>query len=61
MTYKIYPNSTPEFRMLHKADGTIAMQVRYINASVGYKGKWIDVKTETENDQSNISETSSHL
>jgi len=61
MTYGIYPNSTPEFCMVHKADGTMAMQVRYINTSMGYVGKWLDVKTEKENDQSNISETSSHL
>jgi hypothetical protein len=45
----IYPNSTPEFRMFQKADGTMVMQVRYINASVGYVGKWMDVKTEKEN------------
>ena len=44
MTYGIYPNSTPEFRMLQKEDGTMAMQVRYINASVGYTGKWMVVK-----------------
>jgi hypothetical protein len=49
MTYRIYPNSTPEFRMVHKADGTMVMQVRYINAPMGYTGKWMDVKTETEN------------
>jgi hypothetical protein len=48
MTYGIYPNSTPEFRMVHKADGTMAMQVRYINSPIGYTGKWMDVKTETE-------------
>lgn len=49
MTYEIYPNSTPEFRMLQKEDGTMAMQVRYINAPTGYTGKWMDVKTEKEN------------
>ena len=49
MTYGVYPNSTPEFRMFQKADGTTVMQVRYINASVGYVGKWLDVKTEQEN------------
>ena len=48
MTYGIYPNSTPEFRMVHKADGTMVMQVRYINAPMGYTGKWQDVKTEKE-------------
>jgi hypothetical protein len=61
MTYGVYPNSTPEFRMVHKADGTMAMQVRYINASMGYTGKWMDVKTETENDKTSQPETSSHV
>ena len=49
MTYGIYPNSTPEFRMFQKADGTIEMQVRYLNASMNYTGKWMPVKTEKEN------------
>ena len=53
MTYGIYPNSSPEFRMIHKADGTTAMQVRYINSAMGYTGKWMDVKTEKENDKTN--------
>jgi hypothetical protein len=48
MTYKIYPNSTPEFRTLQKSDGTMEMQVRYINAPMGYVGKWMLVKTEQE-------------
>jgi hypothetical protein len=48
MTYDIYPNSTPEFRMFQKTDGTIEMQVRYINSVVGYTGKWMPVKTEKE-------------
>ena len=34
MTYDIYPNSTPEFRIFQKADGTMEMQVRYLNASM---------------------------
>jgi len=51
MTYGIYPNSTPEFRMFQKADGTIEMQVRYLNASMNYTGKWMQVKTEKENAQ----------
>lgn len=45
---QIYPGSVPEFRMLQKADGQMEMQVRYINAVVGYTGKWHAVKTETE-------------
>lgn len=61
MTYGVYPNSTPEFRMVHKADGTMAMQVRYINASMGYMGKWMDVKTETENGTSSSTNAPSHV
>lgn len=53
MTYGIYPNSTPEFRMFQKADGTMEMQVRYINAPMNYTGKWMPVKTEQENDTNN--------
>ena len=45
---QIYPGSVPEFRTLQKNDGTIAMQVRYINAPMGYTSKWMDVKTEKE-------------
>ena len=51
MTYDIYPNSTPEFRIFQKADGTMEMQVRYLNASMNYTGKWMPVKTEKENAQ----------
>lgn len=61
MTYAIYPNSTPEFRMAEKANGTMVMQLRYINASMGYTGKWIDVKTEKEHDTTRNIETSSHI
>ena len=49
MKYDIYPNSTPEFRMFQKTDGTIVMQVRYVNLPMGYKGKWMDVEVEKEN------------
>ncbi len=45
---RIYPNSVPEFRHLQKSDGTIEMQVRYINSAMGYTGKWMAVKTEQE-------------
>ena len=51
MTYGIYPNSTPEFRLFQKADGTMEIQVRYLNRSMGYVGKWMLVKTEKENAQ----------
>jgi len=61
MIYGIYPNSTPEFRMVHKANGTMEMQVRYIHAPMGYIGKWMDVKVEKENDKTSQPETSSHL
>jgi len=40
---RIYPGAVPEFRMYQKADGTIEMQVRYINAPIGYMGKWMPV------------------
>jgi hypothetical protein len=57
MDYRIYPNSTPEFRTLQKADGTMAMQVRYINLAMGYTGKWMNVQTEKENNSaSNIAQ-----
>jgi hypothetical protein len=36
----MYPNSTPEFRILVKEDKTQEFQVRYINISQGYTGKW---------------------
>jgi hypothetical protein len=45
---RIYPQSVPEFRHLQKADGTMEMQVRYINAPMGYTSKWMPVKTEKE-------------
>jgi hypothetical protein len=47
--YKPYPNSTPEFKMVEKEDGTMQMMVRYINSTVGYVGKWMLVKTEKQN------------
>ena len=61
MTYGIYPNSTPEFRMSQKSNGTMVMQVRYINAPMGYTGKWMDMKMEKEHDTNSQPETSSHL
>jgi hypothetical protein len=45
----IYPNSTPDFKMVVKPDGTMEMQVRYINMAQGYTGKWMPVKTEYDN------------
>lgn len=54
MEYTAYPNSSPEFRMLQKQNGTIEMQVRYINVGVGYTGKWMPVKMEKEHNAENI-------
>jgi hypothetical protein len=48
MSYGIYPNSTPEFRMFQKKDGIMEMQVRYINKPMGYVGKWMPVNTVSE-------------
>jgi len=61
MTYGIYPNSSPEFRTLQKEDGTMIMQVRYLNAPMGYTGKWMDMKTEKENGTSNSTNAPSHI
>jgi hypothetical protein len=61
MTYGIYPNSTPEFRMIQKENGTMVMQVRYINDPMGYTGKWMDVKMEKENDKVNTYDTQCNL
>jgi len=61
MIYGIYPNSSPEFRTLQKADGTMVMQVRYINVSMGYTGKWMDMKTEKEIDNTNSTNAPSHV
>lgn len=46
----VYPSSTPEFRILIKKDGTQELQLRYINITQGYTGKWESVKIEYEND-----------
>ena len=45
---RIYPQSVPEFRHLQKSDGTIEMQVRYINKTMNYISKWAPVKMEKE-------------
>jgi len=44
----IYPNSTPEFRILVKQDGTQELQLRYINITQGYTGQWQAVRIEHE-------------
>lgn len=48
---RIYPNSISEFRNLQKADGTMEMQVRYINSAMGYTGKWMPINTVQEEQQ----------
>jgi hypothetical protein len=44
----MYPNSTPEFRILIKQDGAQELQVRYINIAQGYTSKWQAVPIVTE-------------
>jgi hypothetical protein len=44
----LYPNSTPEFRIFVKQDGSNELQVRYINMVQGYTGKWMPVNTVEE-------------
>jgi hypothetical protein len=39
----VYPNSTPEFRILKTFNGDAVLQVRYINEAQGYTSKWQDV------------------
>ena len=48
----MYPNSTPELRLLIKADGTQMLQVRYVNAPAGYTGPWHDIPIVIENENS---------
>jgi hypothetical protein len=48
---RVYPGSVPEFKMVQKSDGTMEMQVRYINAGQGYTGKWMAVQTEKEEEK----------
>jgi hypothetical protein len=57
----IYPGSTPEFRVLVKADGAQVLQVRYINTPMGYTGKWQDIPVVKENDTTNHPCAHSHL
>jgi hypothetical protein len=44
----MYPNSTPEFRILKNQNGESVLQVRYINEAQGYKSKWQDVSVVEE-------------
>ena len=54
---RIYPNSSPEFRMFKKTDGTMEMQIRYINQPMNYLSKWMPVQMEKENDTSSQHQT----
>ena len=40
----LYPNSTPEFRIIVKQDGTQELQVRYICIAQGYTSKWQSIQ-----------------
>lgn len=39
----VYPGCTPEFRILVKPDGAQVLQLRQINVTTRYTGKWQDV------------------
>ncbi len=39
----LYPNSTPDFRIVIKQNGTTEFQVRYVCEAQGYKSKWQSV------------------
>jgi len=47
----LYPNSTPEFRILVKQDNTQEFQIRYINITQGYVGKWQPIQVIYEQEQ----------
>ena len=46
----IYPNSVIEFRWLKKTNGIKCLQIRYVNANMGYCGSWQDIEIVEEND-----------
>jgi hypothetical protein len=46
----VYPNSTPEFRLLQKANGESKLQVRYHCPAQGFLSKWVDVPIVIDND-----------
>jgi hypothetical protein len=39
----VYPGSSSQFRILEREDGTQVLQVRQINITNGYVGKWQDI------------------
>jgi hypothetical protein len=57
----IYPGSSPEFRVLVKADGSKILQVRYVHGGMGYKSKWQDIPVVKENDTTSTSSTPSNV
>jgi hypothetical protein len=57
----IYPGSTPEFRVLIKVDGTQVIQLRYINITQGYTGRWQDLPVVKEYDDTNQPSPLVHL
>lgn len=48
----IYPNSTPEFRIVVAKDGAQRFQLRYVNITQGYTGLWQDVPVVKEDEPS---------
>jgi hypothetical protein len=52
----IYPNSTPEFRILAKQNGTQELQFRYVSSSHGYIGKWQSIPVVKE-EEANVINT----
>jgi hypothetical protein len=47
----VYPGATPEIRILVKQDGTQSLQVRYVNITQGYVGKWHDAPVVIEEEK----------
>jgi hypothetical protein len=46
----IYPNSSPEFRLLVTGNGESKLQIRYVCSAQGYTSKWTDVPIVIQND-----------
>ena len=56
MTPNIYPNCTPEFRVLERSDDVQILQIRQVNHTYGYVSKWQDVPVIKENEITTESE-----
>lgn len=54
----VYPGATPELRILVRQDGSQVLQVRYVNITQGYTGKWQDVLVvlETKHEEVKVAE-----